>query len=194
MMIIILIEADSSAQAKAPHPVSVHTAPSSPVVETLYVEHHGWLRGWLRRRLDCEADAADLTQDAFVRVIRSRHTDELRQPRDFLVTVARGLLADLFRRRSLEQAYLDALASHGESLAPSPEDHATAIDALMEIDAMLDGLGAKVKRTFLLSQFDGLTYAQIATRLGLSLRTVNNHMAKAMEHCCVWRVRDLAAA
>jgi RNA polymerase sigma-70 factor (ECF subfamily) len=125
-------------------------------------------------------------------VIRSRHAAELRQPRDFLATVARGLVADLFRRRSLEQAYLDALSAHGESLAPSPEEHAAAIDALLEIDAMLDGLGARVKRTFLLSQLDGLAYAEIARRQGISLRTVNNHMAKAMEHCCLWHLRDAA--
>lgn len=173
--------------------MSTETVTCPPVVESLYVEHHNWLRGWLRRRLDCEADAADLTQDAFLRVLRSRHADELRQPRDFLVTVARGLMADLFRRRSLEQAYLDALASHGDGLAPSAEEHAAAVDALMAVDAMLDGLGAKVKRTFLLSQLDGLTYAQIAARLGLSLRTVNNHMAKAMEHCCLHRLAALAA-
>ncbi|MNF10559.1 putative RNA polymerase sigma factor FecI [compost metagenome] len=55
----------------------------------------------------------------------------------------------------------------------------------MEIDRMLDGLGAKVKCTFLLAQLDGLTYAQIAERQGISLRTVNNHMARAMEHCCL---------
>jgi RNA polymerase sigma-70 factor (ECF subfamily) len=39
----------------------------------------------------------------------------------------------------------------------------------------------------LLSQLDGLTYVQIAEHLGISLRTVNNHMAKAMEHCCLVR-------
>ena len=59
----------------------------------------------------------------------------------------------------------------------------------MEIDRLLQGLGANVKQTFILSQFDGLTYPQIAERLGISVRTVNNHMAKAMEHCCLMHIQ-----
>lgn len=163
-------------------------------VEVLYVNHHGWLRSWLRHRLGNESDAADLAQDTFVRVIRARRAQDIRQPRDFLATVAKGLVVDFFRRRAFEQAYLDALACQPEAYASSPEERATVIDALMEIDAMLDGLGATVKRAFILSQFDGLTYAVIAKRLNISLRTVNNHMAKAMEHCCRLHLRDATPA
>ncbi|WP_114240326.1 sigma-70 family RNA polymerase sigma factor [Dyella sp. C9] len=172
--------------------MSTSSTPASRAVEALYVDHHGWLRSWLRHRLGNESDAADLAQDTFVRVIRSRQAPEIRQPRDFLATVARGLVVDFFRRRTFEQAYLEVLAQFPEPLAASPEERATVIDALMDIDAMLDGLGAKVKRTFLLSQCDGLTYAAIAKTLGISLRTVNNHMAKAMEHCCRLRLRYAA--
>ena len=151
----------------------------------LYSEHHGWLHGWLRRRLGNACDAADLAQDTFVRVLRARNASEIREPRDYLATVARGLMVDHFRRRALEQAYLEALASLPEDEQPSPETQALLFEALMEIDRLLDGLGAKVKRSFLLAQVEGLTYAEIAERQGISLRTVNNHMAKAIEHCCL---------
>ncbi|MNC77743.1 putative RNA polymerase sigma factor FecI [compost metagenome] len=50
-------------------------------------------------------------------------------------------------------------------------------------------MGTKVKQAFILSQFDGLTYPQIAERLNISTRTVNNYMAKAMEHCCLMQIR-----
>lgn len=167
------------------------TSPSR-IVEALYADHHGWLHGWLRHRLGNETDAADIAQDTFVRVMRARQAPEIRQPRDFLATIARGLMVDFFRRRALERAYLETLAHQPESLTPSPEERATLIDALMEIDAMLDGMGKQVKRAFLLSQCDGLTYAAIASTLGISLRTVNNHMAKAMAHCCHLRLRHAA--
>jgi RNA polymerase sigma-70 factor (ECF subfamily) len=72
---------------------------------------------------------------------------------------------------------------------PSLEEQAILLQALMEIDRLLQGLGPKVKQTFILFQFDGLTYPQIAERLSVSVRTVNNHMAKAMEHCCLMQIR-----
>lgn len=158
-------------------------------VNDLYCDHHSWLQGWLRKRLGNAFDAADLAQDTFVRVIRARSALEIREPRHYLSTVAKGLLVDLFRRRSLEQAYLDALACVPEAEQPSLEEQAILLEALLEIDRLLDGLGARVKQAFILSQFEGLTYPQIAERLGISLRTVNNHMAKAMEHCCLMQAQ-----
>ncbi|MBE7373887.1 sigma-70 family RNA polymerase sigma factor [Pseudomonas lopnurensis] len=164
------------------------TASTDTALHALYRDHHGWLRGWLRQRLSNSADAADLAQDTFVRVLVARTADSLREPRHYLSTIARGLVIDLYRRRSLEQAYLEALAAMPVAVQPSLEEQALLFDALLEIDRLLAGLGAKVKQTLILSQFEGLTYPQIAERLGISLRTVNNYMAKAMEHCCLMQL------
>lgn len=73
-------------------------------VNDLYCDHHGWLHGWLRKRLGNGFDAADLAQDTFVRVLKARNALEIREPRPYLSRVANGLLVDLFRRRSLEKA------------------------------------------------------------------------------------------
>lgn len=155
------------------------------VLHTLYSEHHAWLSGWLRRRLGNRSDAADLAQDTFVRLLRAGNAAAIREPRDYLATVAHGLMVDFLRRRSLEQAYLDVLASQPSGEHPSAEQQALLLEALMEVDRMLAGLGHQVREVFILSQLDGLTYAQIATRTGISLRSVNNYMAKAVEHCCL---------
>lgn len=163
---------------------SLHTA-----VNDLYCEHHGWLNRWLRQRLGNVFDAADLTQDTFVRVLKARSALEIREPRPYLSRIANGLLIDLFRRRSLEQSYLQALAAMPEALQPSPEEQAIMLQALVEIDRLLQGLGPKVKQVLILSQFDGLSYPQIAAQLGISLRSVNKHMAKAMEHCCLMQIQ-----
>ncbi|CAH0324586.1 sigma-70 family RNA polymerase sigma factor [Pseudomonas brassicacearum] len=158
-------------------------------VDVLYSDHHGWLQGWLRKRLGNTFDAADLAQDTFVRVIKARSALDIREPRPYLSMIAKGLLIDLFRRRSLEQSYLEVLAAMPQEQHPSLEEQAIMLQALMEIDRLLLGLGPRVRQAFILSQFDGLTYPQIAERLGVSVRTVNNHMAKAMEHCCLMQIQ-----
>jgi len=157
----------------------------SCAVGALYVEHSPWLHGWLRKRMGNHCDVADLVQDTFVKLLKARSALDIREPRHYLSTVAKGLMIDLFRRRSLEQAYLEALASLPPAQVPSSEAQAMLFETLVELDHMLAGLGAKVREVFILAQLDGLPYAQIATRLGISLRTVNNHMAKAMEHVCL---------
>lgn len=158
-------------------------------VNHLYCEHHSWLNGWLRKRLGNAFDAADLTQDTFVRVIKARSALDIREPRPYLSRIAKGLLIDLFRRRSLEQAYLEALAALPQAQHPSLEEQAIMLQALVEIDRLLQGLGPKVRQVFMLSQFDGLTYPQIAEQLNISVRSVNNYMAKAMEHCCFMQMQ-----
>nr|WP_315244782.1 sigma-70 family RNA polymerase sigma factor [uncultured Albidiferax sp.] len=155
----------------------------SPSIETLYGDHHGWLQGWLRRKLGNPCDAADLAQDTFVRVLSKREAPQVLEPRAYLGTIAKGLVADFFRRQSLERAYLDVLASLPAAHLPSAETQAILLEALTAIDAMLDGLPPLVRQAFLLSQLDGMAYADIATQLGISVRTVNNYMAKAIAHC-----------
>lgn len=158
-------------------------------IESLYREHQPWLQRWLMAKLEQRSDAEDLSQDTFVRVLRRDEPTDLRDPRSYLLTIARGLTIDLYRRRSLEKQYLDSLALLPEAEHPSAEAHHLIIESLIQIDEMLDGLGPKVKTVFILSQFEGLTYPQIADRLGISRRTVVNYMAKAMEHCCLYRIQ-----
>jgi RNA polymerase sigma-70 factor (ECF subfamily) len=107
----------------------------------------------------------------------------LREPRAYLATVARRLLINHVRRQSLEQAYLAALAALPEPQAPSPEQQLVILQALQEVDVMLDGLPQKVRAVFILSQIDGLTYAEIADELQIGLRSVKRYMAQAMTEC-----------
>ncbi len=154
------------------------------VVHRLYVDHQGWLNGWLRRQLGCSQRAADLAQDTFVRVLsKDQGLDSIREPRAYLHIIARGLLINHWRRRQIEQAYLEAIALQPEALAPSPESQALVVETLMQVDAMLARLPEKVRRAFLLSQLHGMTYAAIAIELGVSERMVKKYMAQAMLHC-----------
>lgn len=152
-------------------------------IHTLYADHQPWLQGWLRKKVGCGHLAADLLQDTFMRLL-SRQTPILAQePRAFLTAVAKRVLSNHRRRASLEQAYLQALASLPPPLAPSPEESALLLDALDQLDRMLDGLPPPAKRAFLLSQLDGLGHAAIAAELGVSVTTVKRYLAAAGQQC-----------
>lgn len=154
-----------------------------PAIGELYADHHGWLAAWLRRKLGCAFDAADLAHDTFVRVLAGRDVGQIREPRAYLSTVAHGLMVNHLRRKEIEHAWLDALAARPEAVSPSPEDRALVIEALLAVDAMLAALPEKVRRAFLMAQLDGLGYREIAAELGVSERMVKKYMAQAMLHC-----------
>lgn len=157
-----------------------------PSLDALYRNHHGWLVSWLRRRLGCAHDAADLSHDAYERLMASGRLPAEGQGRAFLMQIARGLVIDLHRRRALERAYLDALAQLPESHMPSAEARAQALQTLAAIDTALDSLPAKAREAFILSRFDGLTYSAIAQRLGISVALVRKHMLRAAQACLEW--------
>lgn len=156
----------------------------------VYGDHHSWLRRWLYRRLGCPEVAADLAQDTFVRVLNKRALIDVERPRAYLVTIAHSLFVNLLRRRQLEQSYLEALAQLPEALMPAPEERLQLLEILHALDTMLNGLPNKVRRSFLLSQLEGLTHREIADRLGVSQSSVRQYIARALLQCMTAVAQD----
>jgi RNA polymerase sigma factor (sigma-70 family) len=174
------------------------TEPHRQQLGALYTDHHHWLKGWLRGKLGCAADAADLAQDTFLRLLNREQglhvlnpppvrpvlqPAAMREPRAFLTRVARGLVIDHWRRRDVENAYLEALAAMPEAMAPSPETRLLIIETLIRIDAALDALKPRARQAFLLAQLDGLSGPAIAAELKVSLATVERDLAAAWQQC-----------
>lgn len=153
-------------------------------VENLYVQHHSWLRRWLIKRLGEAADADDLAQDTFVRIIRAqRPINEIKQPLAYLATIANSLLINRWRRLAVERAYAESLAAQPEQHELSPEARHLLLETLTQLDELLHGLPARVREIFLMSQLDGLTYKQIAAKMSLSVDQVQRAMLKAFDRC-----------
>ena len=155
-------------------------------MHTLYSNHHGWLHGWLRKKLGCAFQAEDLAHDTFLRlIVRPRQLDAAYDPRAYLTKIAQGLVIDFWRRQEIERAWLVTLAAHPESLVPSAEHQAIIIETLMEVDRVLAQLPDKPRRALLLAHLHDMTYVEIASELEVSERMVKKYMAQAMLHCLV---------
>ncbi|WP_255592513.1 sigma-70 family RNA polymerase sigma factor [Bordetella sp. BOR01] len=170
---------------------------SSPSIDTLYTDHHAWLRAWLQRRLGNAADAADLAHEAFLRLIlkpASRGFNSKIEARAYLRTMAQGMCVNLWRRREIEQAWLDTLAAQPQGFAPSAERQATVLQALQEIAELLMGLPGKAAQAFLMSAVCGMTAAEVGSELGVSSRMVRKYVAQAMLRCMQAHAAHTAAA
>lgn len=168
---------------------------ASPIesIADLYSDHHKWLLGWLRRRLGNAADAADLAQDAFLRLIvkpAPRGFQSVGEARAYLRSMANGMCINLWHRREIEQAWLDTLAAQPEAFAPSAEHQAIVLEALHEIGRMLLDLPAKASQAFVLAVACQMTDKEVAAELGVSDRMVRKYVAQAMLCCMQLQARQ----
>jgi RNA polymerase sigma-70 factor (ECF subfamily) len=129
--------------------------------------------------------ATDLTQDTFVSLLKNpvEKLAEIQEPRAYLMTVAKCILANYYQRQSLEAAYLEAMRHLPEADVISPEEKLVLLQSLQEIDTLLGTLPVKVRQAFLLLHLEGCRYAEIASRLKVSERSVKRYIAQAFEAC-----------
>lgn len=147
--------------------------------------HHsyGWLKACMHRLVGSRHDAEDLAASAFTELAGVDDLGQVRQPRALLTTIARRLTFEFWRRRDVERVYLTTLAQAPALCAPSPESIHETVEEILRIDLALQGLSAKAREAFILSQFDGLPYADIGARLGVSASMVRKYIVQALT-CC----------
>ncbi|WP_200843586.1 sigma-70 family RNA polymerase sigma factor [Pantoea sp. 18069] len=159
-------------------------AADAAAAAALFTAHQPWLLDRLRKRLRDAAEAEDVSSETFLRVMGYKRLHAMHEPRAYLTTIAKNILTETWRRRDLERAWMDALAALPQACAPSPEERAVLRESLEAIANALERLPAKARTAFLLSQLDGLTYAEIAQRIGMSERMVRRYMADGLR-CCM---------
>ena len=161
------------------------TACVSDTVENLAVLHRAELLRILRARLKSEQDAEDLAQEAWARLLRyeGHHSrDELRR---MLFRIANNLLTDHWRWSRLRSAgtHLPIDELEVEADLPSHERQLADQQLLEQLEALIEVMPEKRRTVFLLSRIEGLTNAQIAQRCGISIKTVEKHIAIAIAEC-----------
>jgi RNA polymerase sigma factor (sigma-70 family) len=169
--------------------VSTAVAAEEPDLTRWFVEevqpHERKLRGWLRGRFPSLRDLDDLVQEAYARLFRARAAGKVVNPKTYLFATARNAALDFFRRRRVAHTEgvenIDELRVMEEG--PDVAERLTRDQELEILCAAVDSLPPACRHVLVLQKIHGLTYAQIAARLGLSERTVNAHIAKGMLRC-----------
>jgi RNA polymerase sigma-70 factor (ECF subfamily) len=147
-----------------------------------YLEHHLWIFSFLRKRVRCSNQAADLTHDTFLKLMLKDNLAAVTQPRAYITHVAHGVMVNHVRRKEIEKAYLDCISHQSELECYSPENKAIILETLFQVDEMLDGLNVKVKKAFLLAQLEGLSHSEIAKQMHVSVSSIRKYIATALLH------------
>ena len=156
------------------------------LVERLFAEHRGALQAFFRRRLRTKADAPDLAQEVYVRMLRISDQDAIRNPVLYLYTVANNLVKEhaVLDRRQAAHVDIDQAPAHEQlETLPAFDGDLDTFRRIVRLRAVLTQLRPKWHAAVQLRFAHGLTYPEIALRLGVSPRMAKKYVAQALAHC-----------
>lgn len=169
--------------------LKVQRAASHKLIEKLLAEHAFALRRFIRVRLNSEHDSEDVLQEVYVRLsqiedLPTKLADRLDTARNYLFQIASNLLIDRARRAQVRN--YDKHISNSDVMVQrasdtyAPERVLANKRKLRSVDRALLKLKPVQRKAFLLSRVDGLSYREISDKLGLSLSTIEKHIAAAL--------------
>ncbi|MEM0911486.1 MAG: RNA polymerase sigma factor [Pseudomonadota bacterium] len=160
----------------------VMSDPNQPnTINALYCENHLWLRSLLLRKLGNQQDAADLTHDAFVRLLKAPQSFEnCQNARNYLSTIAKNLCIDFWRKQEIIKIWQETIISRGEQYYPSAEQQSAAIELLCEFDRLLMQQKPKAANAFTLAVIQGKKDKEVAQIMGISDRMVRRYVARVL--------------
>lgn len=151
----------------------------------VFDDHAGDLRRFLLSRVACEATAADLTQETFLRLTQIPNYRAIENLRAYLFRIAANLATDHLRARTRrttssekEATLLDFpdSASTPEAALLAKQELIVALEALAELSPLC-------RQIFVLNRFEGLPHRKIADQLSICTSTVEKNIARALNHC-----------
>lgn len=150
---------------------------------TLLPKHFDRLRRLLQSRGRSQQDAEDLIQEAFLRMHEyCSQGHEVREPEGFLVRTALRLSLNAYRDAHRE-LYSDRASEELTFLVdtnPTPDEVLAGEECLVRMRDSLDTVSRRTRDAFFMHRLDGLSYAQIAQRMRISVSAVEKHIALAM--------------
>jgi RNA polymerase sigma-70 factor (ECF subfamily) len=166
----------------------------APATEAVWAAMSADLRRWLRRRAPDEHAAEDMLQETFLRI--HRRLDSLQDAERlgaWVTTIARHVLLDHARRRAARPEHHGDAGEAVLDGTPSGDEATGSAGArpLAWVADAIDALPETYREAVRLSELEGLTGAQVAERLGLTVSGAKSRVQRgrallkqALDACC----------
>ena len=142
-----------------------------------YVDYYEGLRRFLARRIGSPEDVDDMVQEVYLRAIQ-KHNPKFKPSISFLFKIASNLTKMRFREKLRRKEYIHIQIDDVDtaSSAGSPEAVLRTKQGAQAINRILGDLKRTQRRLFLMHRVEGLTYDEIAKKLGMKKSQVKNQI------------------
>ncbi len=162
-------------------------------VAQLVEKTRGSLLNFLSTKVADGEEAADIAQDAYMRIYKLQEPQALDNAKAYLFQVAANIAIDQLRRKNLANKYdssqraqqeiMDAALPNQAHNTASPERKLEAQQQLQKIDEAMLSMPIAARQAFLLHRQKGLSYSQIAKEMNVSVSSVEKYILTALRHC-----------
>jgi len=138
------------------------------------------------RRVRRHPDAAELAQEVYVRMLRVPDMGAIRNPEAYLYTVASNLAKEHARHEHTDAGVLDVddpLVQEQLAELPAFAGDLDTEQRIKRLREVLHQLPPKCHAAVVLQYWHGLSYEEIAQRLGVSTHMVKKYLSQALVHC-----------
>ena len=152
-------------------------------VASLVASHGVQLRRFLLVRVRNAADVPDIVQEVYLRMLRVPNVESIRSPEAYLFTVAQHVVQQHALRQSAAPQSVELTQVLNAPHVVDDTDPVLDLDAqqcLERLQSALDQLSPKARATFMLHRRDGLSFDEIAERLGTSRAMVKKYLMQAL--------------
>ncbi|MEP1033815.1 RNA polymerase sigma-70 factor [Ekhidna sp.] len=149
-------------------------------LKRLYEEYFESLRGFLYYKCGDIDVANDLVQETFIKVWNRRDDIQVETVKSLLYTIANNLLMNHFNHEKVVREHQKSANVELSSNSTSPQFQMEEAEFEKKLNDVIESLPADCREVFLMNRIDKLKYAEIAERLGLSVKAIEKRMSKTL--------------
>ena len=154
---------------------------SRKAFQEIFMRYYPKVRYFVLGLVKSDEDAEDLAQDIFAKLWTNRAAfAEVRNLGVYLFVLSRNMTYNYIEARQLRQEWLQEKPFDEED-GHSPYEDLIAKDLTLLVDLVVEGLPPQRKTIYKLSREAGLSNTEIAEKLGLQKKTVENHLNLALK-------------